>query len=492
MTSPRRAKKSGQCLIQSLDWDSPSTETGTVKRRSSCPESSSKQTLQLHDAIYEADTPSDSGSGTSRSIAESDKTDSLIDVEQRISVIINENRSSKSTSESSDIDIIIEGVLDDPIDDEVHSHEVCYDRSKTFIRLPECTLPKKVSDNDNVPAPKKTKDRRLKTPTPMIKLNKSLDTVKNTRKVTRETPKLDPKSSVLPVYKSTVQSIDVDLSSSAQKKRVGTKLKLPFSPAKAMEKPKINIFQSKGNLLDSKPSPLLSSPVRRTISNEYVRLKFSNDTVVRRTIDGRSVPKITPKIQSIIPESPVDTEDPFLNLSPNKKYTVTVNNKVRCDKDNYVIFDPKTGFKPEEAKKSRISSKPQAVGEKSKIPLKSPVGESSVLGRKSVSVSDTDSGILSPNSPIETSDKTPAYYVNAAAFSETAKKCAADLDITILNPEVAKKATEQVKVSFFFIYICIIFYWLFNRRNSYFWDENRELFFPFHKKVTYRFNSHSV
>ncbi|XP_013166740.1 PREDICTED: protein sickie isoform X4 [Papilio xuthus] len=44
------------------------------------------------------------------------------------------------------------------------------------------------------------------------------------------------------------------------------------------------------------------------------------------------------------------------------------------------------------------------------------------------------------------SDKTPAYYVNAAAFCETARKCAVDLDIKILHPDVAKKATEQVKI----------------------------------------------
>lgn len=449
MTSPRRSKKTGQCTIQSLDWDSPSADTGTVKRRSSCPETSSKQTIQLHDAIFEVETPSDSGSGTSsRSIGESDKTDSLVDVEQRISVIINENRSSKSTSESSDIDIVIESVLDNSDDDAQNNVFLC-DRSKTFIRLPEESSSKKVESTDP-PATKKTKDKRLKTPSSMTKLSKPLDTVKNTRKVTKETIKVETKSSVLPVYKSSVQNLDVDFNVNAQKKKVASKLKLPFSPVKAMEKPKINLFQAKQ---DVKPSPLLSSPVRRTISNEYVRLKFANDTVVRRTIDGRSVPKITPKIQSIIPESPIDSEDPFLNLSPNKKYTVTVNNKVRCDKDNYVIFDPNTGFNPGESRQSKIPSRSQIVNEKSKIPLKSPVGENSTITRKSVSVSDTDSGILSPNSPLETSDKTPAYYVNAAAFCETARKCAVDLDIKILHPDVAKKATEQVKVSKCFIYI---------------------------------------
>ncbi|KPJ15536.1 hypothetical protein RR48_09465 [Papilio machaon] len=444
MTSPRRSKKSGQCTIQSLDWDSPSAETGTVKRRSSCPESSSKQTLQLHEAIFEVDTPSDSGSGTSsRSIGESDKTDSLVDVEQRISVIINENRSSKSTSESSDIDIVIESVLDNSDDDAQNNVFLC-DRSKTFIRLPEESSSKKIEQStDNSSATKKTKDKRLKAPSSLTKLGKPLDTVKNTKKVTKETFKVDSKSSVLPVYKSTVQNVAVDLNTNAQRKKVSSKLKLPFSPAKAMEKPKINLFQAKQQ--DGKSSPLLSSPVRRTISNEYVRLKFANDTVVRRTIDGRSVPKITPKIQSIIPESPIDSEDPFLNLSPNKKYTVTVNNKVRCDKDNYVIFDPNTGFNPGETRQSKIPSRSQIVNEKSKIPLKSPVSENSSVTRKSVSVSDTDSGILSPNSPLETSDKTPAYYVNAAAFCETARKCALDLDIKILHPDVAKKATEQVK-----------------------------------------------
>ncbi|KPI93243.1 hypothetical protein RR46_10503 [Papilio xuthus] len=450
MTSPRRSKKCGQCTIQSLDWDSPSAETGTVKRRSSCPESSSKQTLQLHDAIFEVDTPSDSGSGTSsRSIGESDKTDSLIDVEQRISVIINENRSSKSTSESSDIDIVIESVLDNS-DDDAQNVFLC-DRSKTFIRLPEETSKKVEQSTDNPSATKKTKDKRLKAPLSMTNLSKPIDTVKNTKKVTKETIKVDSKTSVLPVYKSTVQNVDVDLNINAQRKKVSTKLKLPFSPAKAMEKPKINLFQNKQ---EGKSSPLLSSPVRRTISNEYVRLKFANDTVVRRTIDGRSVPKITPKIQSIIPESPVDSEDPFLNLSPNKKYTVTVNNKVRCDKDNYVIFDPNTGFNPGETRQSKIPSRSQIINDKSRIPLKSPVGENSTGTRKSVSVSDTDSGILSPNSPLEMSDKTPAYYVNAAAFCETARKCAVDLDIKILHPDVAKKATEQVKVSTF-MYILI-------------------------------------
>lgn len=438
MTSPRRTKKSGaQCAAQNLDWDLPSAATGTVKRRSSCPEDSK----QSQNTIFEVETPSDS-SGTSRSI---DDSENLIDIEQRISFIINENRSSQSNSESSEADFIIESFLNNPISEdflEIPQNEILCDRSKTFIISEENACGTENSDlltNNEVPRDKKVKDRRLKAPAPVKKLNKPFDITRNNSKLVKKT--VEEKPSVLPVY-SSVQRTNIDVT----KKKVTSKLRLPFSPAKTMEKPKINFFQNKSNQQNIKPSPLLSSPVRRTISNEYVRLKFTNDTVIRRTIDGKSVPKITPKIQSIIPESPVDSEDPFLNLSPNKKYTVTVNNKVRCDKDNYVIFDPATGFRSEAERQSRGQTK-SANAEKSRIPLKSPVGENSGTARKSANVSDTDSGILSPNSPVETSERS-AYYVNAAAFSETAKKCEPELDITILDPALAKKAAEQIQVSF--------------------------------------------
>ncbi|XP_026725909.1 protein sickie isoform X7 [Trichoplusia ni] len=447
MTSPRRSKKSGaQCAVQILDWDSPSTDTGTVKRRrSSCPENSGKHTVSVHDAIFEVQTPSDSGSGTSRSIDDNDKSDSLTEVEERISCIINENRSSKSNSESSDADIIIDNILGNPNENLFEQHDsLLSNRSKTFIKKDTpCVNEKHDTVSDEVQQDKKVRDKRLKTPAPIKKLNKTFDKSKNSLRLAKEPPKPQEKASVLPVYKSTVQG-SIDLNSS-QKKKVSTKLKLPFAPVRTMEKSKMNFFQNKPNLQGTKPSPLLSSPVRRTMSNEYVRLKFNNDTVVRRTINGKSVPKITPKIQSIIPESPIDSEDPFLNLSPNKKYTVTVNNKVRCDKDNYVIFDPNTGFAPDGSRQSRIPLK-SPTGEKSRIPLKSPCGENSGLVRKSANVSDTDSGILSPNSPVETSEKGSAYYVNAAAFSESAKKFASDVDITILDPGLAKKAAEQIKI----------------------------------------------
>ncbi|CAH0722458.1 unnamed protein product, partial [Brenthis ino] len=440
MTSPRRSKKSGQCVLQHLDWDSPSAATGTVKRRrSSCPENS-KRSVTKDEGSFETQTTSDYGSGTSRTLSESDKSDSLIEVEERISCIINENRSSQSNSESGDVDIIIDSFLDNPIDEELLARNdlLKCDRSNTFIKVGNIS-----SDRENLHSTQttqKTKERRLKTPIPIKKLNKSLDIVRSTKAT--NTKLLSDKSSVLPIYKSNVRECGVDLSGSNQKRK-NSKLKLPFSPPKSMEKPKVNFFQNKAISQETKPSPLLSSPLRRTISNEYVRLKFTNDTVVRRTIDGRSIQKITPKIQSIIPESPIDSEDPFLNLSPNKKYTVTVNNKVRCDKDNYVIFDPSTGFKSDETQ--RQSRLPPKASEKSKIPLKSPVGEKSIVTRKSVS--DTDSGILSPNSPGETSDKVNSYYVNAAVFSDTAKKFTPDLDIRILDPAVAKKATEQIKVN---------------------------------------------
>lgn len=447
MTSPRRSKKCGDhSALSNLDWDSPSDETGTVKRRrQSCPENKTATTPQ--DTIFEIPTPSDSGSCTSRSIDDTDKTDSLAEVEERISSLINENRSSKSNSESSDLEIIIENILDNTNGESVstgihNEHEInsCEPRSNK-------NNDKRHNDGEqNISSIKdKVKDRKLKTPTPVRKFNKPLDIKKQvTSSITDN--KLHDKISVLPVYKTSVNESSVELNS---KKRVTSKLRLPFSPVRAMEKPKISFFHNKENTAN-KPS-LLSSPVRRTISNEYVRLKFCNDTVMRRKIDGKSVPKITPKIQSIIPESPVDIEDPFLNLSPNKKYTVTVNNKVRCDKDNYVIFDPNTGFKSEDIKKqSRIPLK-SPNGEKSKIPLKSPVGEiSNVVARKSINVSDTDSGILSPNSPVENSADECSVSTNVASFSGKVKKCAADLDITILDPALAKKAVEQIKVRFHF------------------------------------------
>ena len=442
MTSPRRSKKSGQCVLQHLDWDSPSTATGTVKRRrSSCPENSSKRNVTSDDGGFETQTTSDYGSGTSRTLSESDKSDSLIEVEERISCILNENRSSQSNSESGDVDIIIDSFLENPIDEELlaRTNLLKPGRSNTFIRTPDTPLDKQQHSNQST---QKSKEKRLKTPIPIKKINKSLDIVRNTKST--NTKVLSDKSSVLPIYKSNVRDCDVDLSSNSQKRK-NSKLKLPFSPAKSMEKPKAGFFQNKNISQEPKTPQLLSSPVRRTISNEYVRLKFTNDTVVRRTIDGRSIKKITPKIQSIIPESPIDNEDPFLNLSPNKKYTVTVNNRVRCDKDNYVIFDPSTGFKPDESpRQSRLSCK---ASEKFKVPPKSTVGEKSTVTPKPVSVSDTDSGILSPNSPGDTSERVNPYYVNAAVFSDTAKRYTSDLDIRILDPAVAKKATEQIKVS---------------------------------------------
>ncbi|XP_037300825.1 protein sickie isoform X3 [Manduca sexta] len=443
MTSPRRTKKnSTQCAIQNLDWDSPSAATGTVKRRrSSFPENTSKQTVQTHEALFEAQTPSDSGSGTSRSIDDNDKSDSLVEVEERISCIINESR---SNSESSDVDIIIDNLFAHPSNEnltDVQNETFACERSKTFIKDTPAIKEKSDTLSNTSAQDKKNKTRTLKTPAPIKKLNKTIDIVKNNSKVDKEVKKIDEKASILPVYRCSVQGANIDLSSNSPKKKVTSKLRLPFSPAKTMDKPKINFFQNKTNLQETKPSPLLSSPVRRTISNEYVRLKFTNDTVIRRTIDGKSIPKITPKIQSIIPESPIDNEDPFLNLSPNKKYTVTTNNQVRCDKDNYVIFDPETGFNQDEVHRSRI---PLLSPEKSRIPLKSP-GENSGVGRKSASVSDTDSGILSPNSPVDASDR-GAYYVNAAVFSESAKKYSSDLDITILDPGLAKKAAEQIQI----------------------------------------------
>lgn len=448
MTSPRRTKKSGaQCATQNLDWDSPSAATGTVKRRSSCPDDSK----QSQNTIFEVETPSDSGSGTSRSIDESE----LIDIEQRISFIINENRSSQSNSESSEADFIIESFLNNPINEDfsdVPQNETLCDRSKTFILSEETAICNEKYDSfatNEVPQDRKVKDKILEAPAAPVK-NKPFDIIKNNTRLGKNTKKIEERVSVLPVYRSSVQGTNIDLN---PKKKVASKLRLPFSPAKTMEKPKINFFQNKSSQQNIKPSPLLSSPVRRTISNEYVRLKFTNDTVIRRTIDGKSVPKITPKIQSIIPESPVDSEDPFLNLSPNKKYTITVNNKVRCDKDNYVIFDPGTGFSSEAGRQSRIQAK-SASGEKSRIPLKSPVGENSGITRKSANVSDTDSGILSPNSPVETSER-GAYYVNAAAFSETAKKCVPELDISILDPGLAKKAAEQIQVSLCNVLPCL-------------------------------------
>lgn len=449
MTSPRRTKSNeAQCLVQSLDWDSPSAATGTVKRRRSSHEDCAYPIVISQDEIFDAQTPSDSGSGTSKSVDDNEKSDSLIDVEERISCIINESRSSVSNSESSDIEVAIDNILSDPIDIDFNAQNDSYtcDRSKTFIKSENIATNKEKGNISNANSQdKRNKDRRLKTPIPIKKNNKTFDIIKPSPKQ-REIKNSEEKSSVLPVYKSTIIGTSLELNTSNQKKKGSSKLRLPFTPTKTMEKPKINFFQNKGPANENKPSPLLSSPVRRTISNEYVRLKFTNDTVIRRTIDGKSVRKITPKIQSIIPESPVDTEDPFLNLSPNKKYTVTVNNKVRCDKDNYVIFDPETGFDPAgTTRQSRIPLKSPST-EKSRIPLKSPTGENSGIPRKSANVSDTDSGILSPNSPVDTSERGATYYVNAVTFSETVKKCASEYDIKILDPGLAKKATEQIQV----------------------------------------------
>lgn len=467
MTSPRRTKKCSGQHIPILDWDSPSDETGTVKRRrSSCPDNASSISLSTTSScIFETHTSSDSGSCISKSIDDTEKSDSLFDVEERISTLINENRSSQSNSESGDLDLVIEDILQNSSDEFISTplkpeifiqNDVsAQERSKTFIKQSvEKTDIKSVTKvRENTSDKNKSKERRLKAPTPIRKLNKSLDIIKQVPQLGKDTKKVESKS-VLPIYKSTVNTSEIDLSLQ-ERKKVTSKLRLPFTPTKTMDKPKINIFQNKNNSQENKPSSLLSIPVRRTISNEYVRLKFGNDTVMRRTIDGKSVPKITPKIQSIIPESPVDAEDPFLNLSPNKKYTVTVNNEVRCDKDNYVIFDPNTGFKPDQILgQSKIPSKVPSNSDKSKIPkLKSPTGEkSSAVSRQSVNVSDSDSGILSPNSPVDSACADEACaYANAAAFSVSAKKCAANLDITILDPKLAKKAVEQIKVSAYII-----------------------------------------
>ncbi|XP_045513406.1 protein sickie isoform X3 [Pieris brassicae] len=434
MTSPRRIKKSGQCIATQVDWDSPSTETGTVKRRSSCPENTTKYSVATQNSIEKVVTPSDSEAGATRSLNE-ETTNPLLDIEQRISCIINENRSSQSNSES-DVEAIINTIFEEA--KENNSIESQYavvrrDRGKTFIKSSE-TKSKFIHHSNQTTC--NINFQHKHTAKPFQKINKSLDKAKNSM-ISKDTIKIESKSSVLPVYKSKIIDQSIAFNEDKQRKRVISKLKLPFSPSRVMERPKPNFLQDKTHAKDSKPQSLLASPVRRTISNEYVRLKFTNDTVVRRTIDGKSIPKITPKIQSIIPESPVDSEDPFLNLSPNKKYTVTVNNKVRCDKDNYVIFDPKTGFSADRTK-SRIPS--VRATEKAKTPLKPPSDRS--ISEPKVSASDSDSGILSPNSPGDGKQ----YYVNAAVFSESAKNRAADLDIRIVDPDVAKKATEQIKI----------------------------------------------
>ncbi|GBP96021.1 hypothetical protein EVAR_58020_1 [Eumeta japonica] len=457
MTSPKRYKKCTVQYPENSDWDPSSNGTGTVKRRrSSCPENSTQVSARCHETIFEDDTPSDSGSTTSKSINDTDKSDSLVEVEQRISSLINENRSSKSNSESSDVDIAIEDILSNPNDESlsispgslvINNEIFSCDTSDTFARNETHENTEDVIHcRNNLSDKNKNKERKLKSPTPIRKFNKPLEIIRGNSKQTKYVTKVDENArSVLPIYKCTVDTPQLELGTNLQKKKGVSKLRLPFSPAKNMDKTKLHFFQNKSTSQDNKPSELLSSPVRRTISNEYVRLKFAPDTVVRRTIDGKPAPKITPKIQSIIPESPVDAEDPFLNLSPNKKYTVTVNNTVRCDKDNYVIFDPDTGFEPDETARSSRATAKTSGAEKSKIPLKSPVREKSgIPPRQSLNVSDTDSGILSPTSPVETSADEACGYVNASVFSAKARRIS-ELDITILDPVLAKKAADQIK-----------------------------------------------
>lgn len=157
-------------------------------------------------------------------------------------------------------------------------------------------------------------------------------------------------------------------------KRTLSKLKLTFSPSKTNEKAsKFRMFSAKQSF-QAKQSDLKSlskcDTNQRTISNEYVQFDFEKNNK-----NPGKTRKPASKVPSRIPITPVDGESKNIHLSPNKKYTVTSKYGIRCDKDNYVVFDPQGGFNSKVKKRTS-------------------------LGLDSVS-SDTDSGILSPASPFD-------------------------------------------------------------------------------------------
>lgn len=183
------------------------------------------------------------------------------------------------------------------------------------------------------------------------------------------------------------------------------KLKLSFSPSKTNDKLKFKMFSTKTT--ESKPSHLMSlfkDPPKQTAENEYVKLKFNGSN------DQRLKYGVISKMPSKIPKTPIDSENKTLHMSPNKKYTVTSQHGVRFDKENYVIYDPTSGFDARSEtriiKEVEKGSKEEGSEVKSDTRLSNDDEKRNVEVRGRInpffeSISDTDSGIISPMSPFD-------------------------------------------------------------------------------------------
>lgn len=283
MGSPKRA--ANQCLAPPayhVDWDSPSAETGTVKRRpNSC-----------GDAVKLVEFSTENTHARKCSLDSPSLSDGLNKKK------LNPPLFCKDISEE--------------------EHKFLIDKMGKVKPESATLFPAESVPTNDAP---KSRISKLKAPTSYA--------AKDNKKVEEELKQNTPKKTI-------------------------SKFKLTFAQKARSEKPsKFKMF-----------SPNLKT-AERSVANEYVQFDFQC---------GKSKtfgPKWS-KVPSKIPITPVESDETkVLHLSPNKKYTVTSKYGIRCDKDNYVVFDPQGGFVPKSKKRTSFCAE-----------------------------SDTDSGILSPASPL--------------------------------------------------------------------------------------------
>lgn len=310
-----------------VDWDSPSTKTGTVKRRpNSC-----------GDALKIVDFHIDPEFNGGRENQSHDRKCSL-----------DENTLSRVNSyEYVEDDSYLNNAWCNPLYDHV-PNEQC---KKTEEEAKD--VERKICDILGRSSPAFCSD---------ISEEGHKFLIDKTGKVRPETATLIKDNNVAIVSKLKSPKLDFDSNHDNKKieekkevesdslKKMLPKLKLNLSPPKSNEKMKFKMFS-------------MRPKIKEVVCNEYVKLKFE-----------KKPNKTKPRLKSKIPITPVDGENKILHLSPNKKYTITSGYKIRCDKDNYVVFDPDSGF---DSNKTNLNN------------------------RIVENTSDTDSGILSPISPMD-------------------------------------------------------------------------------------------
>lgn len=260
------------------------------------------------------------------------------------------------------------------------------------------------------------------------------------------------------------------------------KLKLSFSPSKTNDKLKFKMFATKTS--ESKPSNLMSlfkDPPKQSAENEYVKLKFNS------TKDQRLKFGMISKMPSRIPKTPIDTENKTLHMSPNKKYTVTSQHGVRFDKENYVIYDPASGFdarsetrmvkemeKGSKETGSEVKTDTRLIIENERRIVENIGGGTSNPFFESIS--DTDSGIISPISPFDygsDADKKysrispqygrlriPVSYGRSGDYENMFYQFVDTVDeepVVDVGDKMEEKVTEQEKVRDFLLYGIMVF-----------------------------------